>query len=226
MPTLRRNRRRLRHTATRRLATACLSVLLAAASPAGATSPEGAESPEALMARLKATGENEDVAGVVACIVPEERALFAFIMAMIPIEMMNAVLPRMAKAQGTDSDIGAKTAKFEKTYEALLAKYGVARVSPDTELDMSDPAASARVLNEKFGHIDHAAFVVDAMAILDEIHPQSDDPASPAEPYRAEVASIEVDGDQALVRFESVDDSVRLVRRGDRWFMRLVPPGY
>ena len=60
----------------------------------------------------------------------------------------------------------------------------------------------------------------------DQVYAEPDDAPGPVDSYRAEVASIELDDDTALVRFEGVVDEVQLVKRGDRWFLRLVPPGY
>ena len=70
-----------------------------------------------------------------------------------------------------------------------------------------------------------AAFVADAMAFLASVHPDAAQ-GSPADAYGAEVASIEVEGDRAVVRFRDVADRVQLAKRDDRWYLHLIPPGY
>lgn len=184
----------------------------------------GAETPEALMARLKESGETRDVSVVVDCVVPEERGLLAFLIGMIPIEMLGSMAAMSAQQSG-DPEIQQQVARIHTGYQELLAKYGIQSIDPKNDLDMNDPAAAAKVLDGKLGKIDHTAFIKDSMALVESVHPAAG-PLNPAAQFSDEVKTIDVDGETAMVSFQEAPQQVQLVKRSGRWYLRLVPPGY
>lgn len=209
---------------TKRILAWTAAVAVAAVPAAALAATDGAESPAALMAKLKKSGEEQDIPGVVSCVVPNERGLLVFLMGIIPIEMAGSVIAASAQESG-EQEAQARAIALRDAYTALNERYGVTRLSPEQDLDLTDPVRSSQVLDEKLGQIDHAGFIADAKALLESMHPNPD-ASSSNDQFGDEVKNIDVAGDTAIVTFEKNAEQMQLVQRDGRWYIRLIPPGY
>jgi hypothetical protein len=202
-------------------------VLVSALALTADAAPEsGAPTPEALMETLAAAASKQDVAAVVACIAPRDRAFLSFMLGMVSIEMTGGMMAQMATAPDAPptAELEKKLQEFDSGYRAILAKHGVERFDPSTEVDMADPLALSALAQSRLGEIDHAAFISDAIEFLENsgvTRPDSDQ--NPLHRFETEVKSVEIDGERARVEVINVERPIELIRIDERWYLLLIP---
>ncbi len=192
-----------------------------AAKPAG---KEGAESPEALVEEMKVLAESEDFAALVPLVLPEQRAALTFGLGIMGPSMMIAMGEAMLPMAGGGDPEKAKEAKdkfakLKSGFEALLEKHKINleedKMMGQAQAMGSDPAEAVKALNEAFGHVDHASFLKESMAFME----QMGDGDKSSSDFPSEFEKIEIDGDKATVRAKGKDKPLGLVKHEGRWFV-------
>jgi hypothetical protein len=205
---------------------ACLALPLAACGyntnePAG---KEGAATPEALVEKMKALAVSEDFSLLVPLVLPEQRAALTFGLGIMGPSMMIAMGEAMLPMAGGGDPEKAKEAKDKFTklksgFEALLKKHKIDleddAVMGQAQSIQSDPDEAVKALNKAFGHVDHASFLKESMAFLD----QMGDGKKSKSTFPTEFTEIKVDGDKATVLAEGKDKPLGLVKHEGRWYI-------
>ena len=153
-------------------------------------------------------------------------AFLSFMLGVVPIEMTGAMIAQSATEPGAPPgvEMNRKLKEFDDGYGQILAKHGIERFDLSTEIDMRDPTALTSLAKSRLGHIDHAAFVSDAIAFVesvDESGPKGQH--NPLALFDAEVKKIHIDDDRAYVEVVNVDQRIQLIRIDARWFLLLIP---
>jgi len=204
-----------------------------------ATEPYGAESPQAVVARMKAAAEKEDLGEMAACLAPEDRAALSLTMVMVTGMVMafasmgagmgEAMGDAMGEAMGEMSDeqkqemaeqkakAEADVAAMQGKYEAILEKHGLSGImDADSELGADgDPTAA-------LAGVDQVALLEDMMAFLEAL-PGSDGEGegsdAPLDVPTGELSNLVVDGDHASGTMG--DEDVDFVKVDGRWYVSL-----
>ncbi len=216
--------------AASRCVAAALLVSLAPALAAQAAEPPGAATPEALVARLRAAAERDDLAEVANCTAPDQRRVWATALlrrGQIMMQMLGAdegAEPAAAKGATPAEQIEAFKARPERIalpaelqafHQAILEQHGIAaRLAKDGP--PAGDAAAAKLLEG----VDQGALIADLTALIDSLL----DPSRREHPQYfpdTEVGPFEIKGDRATAKCGGCQ--VELVRVGGRWY-HLLPP--
>lgn len=231
----------------RALASLSLATLLAGR-PLLAATTDGAETPQKLVARMKAAAEKEDMKEMLACVAPDDRAVFSMMMVlaagmMVAFSEMGTGMaegmvdafsgeegskePSQAKKPDPELEKSkAKVAAMKAEYEALLGKHGLGEIAKEGP-GPADEAAAKKM----FAKVDHALLLTDVMAFLDKHTDQKekgDDDAGGAPsggPFEAsdfDLSKLKVEGDKAWI--EGSKD-MRFVKVDGRWFVTMPDMG-
>jgi hypothetical protein len=190
------------------------------------TGEEGAATPEALVEKMKALAVSEDFSQLVPLVLPEQRAALTFALGIMGPSMMIAMGEAMLPMAGGGDPEKAKEAKDKFTklksgFEALLKKHKIDleddAVMGQAQSMQSDPDEAVKALNKAFGHVDHASFLKESMAFLD----QMGDGKKSKSTFPTEFTEIKVDGDKATViaKGKDKDKPLGLVKHEGRWFV-------
>ena len=221
--------------ASKCVAAAFLLAIVATAT-SRAAEPPGAATPEALVARLRAAAQRDDLAEVANCTAPEQRRIWAasmlrkgdVMMTMLGVE--GDAAPAAATATSPAQQVEAFKARPERIavpaelgafYQAILEKHGIAARLAKSGAPRDD-AGSAKLLEG----VDEGALIADLAALIDSLL----DPSRREHPTYfpdTEVGPFEVKGDRAKAKVSQEnqcgDCQVELVRVGGRWY-HLLPP--
>jgi hypothetical protein len=224
-----------------------VALLLAshAAVALAATQPYGGESPEAVVERMRAAAESEDLGEMAACLSPDDRATLSLTMVMMTgmvmafaamgAEMGEGMAEGMAEAfedeemsdeeraaakAERDAEKAKATAEIEqmtKQFEALVAKHGLEEaMADDSDMDDADPA-------EVLAGVDQVALLQDLMGFLENLPGESeegdDGEDGPVDVPEGELSGLVIDGSTAhgLIGDEEVD----FVEVDGRWYLSL-----
>jgi hypothetical protein len=206
-------------------------LLALGATPASrAAEPPGAATPEALVARLRAAAQHDDLAEVANCTAPDQRRVWAaamlrkgdVMMTMLGVEdgaagaaAQGATPAQQVEAFKARPERIAVPAELGAFYQAILEKHGIAARLAKGGAPRDD-AATAKLLEG----VDEGALIADLTALIDSLL----DPSRREHPTYfpdTEVGPFEVKGDRAKAKCG--DCQVELVRVGGRWY-HLLPP--
>jgi len=219
-------------SAGRVLAAALLLVLPALLRPSAlrAAEPPGAATPEALVARLRAAAQRDDLAEVANCTAPEQRLVWAAAMLRKGAMMMqffdsgDGAAPAAADAGTPAQQVEAFKARPERIampaelqafHQAILEKHGIA-----ARLGKEGPPANDAAAAKLLAGVDQGALIADMTALVDSLL----DPSRREHPKYfpdEEVGPFEVKGDHAKAKCG--DCQLELVRVAGRWY-QLLPP--
>lgn len=224
-----------------------VALLLAshAAVALAATQPYGGESPEAVVERMRAAAESEDLGEMAACLSPDDRATLSLTMVMMTgmvmafaamgAEMGEGMAEGMAEAfedeemsdeakRERDAEMAAQrdeaaagVAAITGEYEAILERHGLMELmSDDAAMDDADPAAM-------LAGVDQVALLQDLMGFLENLPGESeegdDGEDGPVDVPEGELSGLVIDGSTAhgLIGDEEVD----FVEVDGRWYLSL-----
>lgn len=215
-----------------------------AAPAAAAKAQPGAETPEKLIERMKAGAAKEDFGEIAACLSPKNRVEMAMAMYMgatmmvafahMGVEMGSGMAAGLAGAAGEPSaadkqkaaDDKAKAMKeiegLQKSYDALVAKYGLPAMPKEGEPEKPQP--SKEEVEAMFAKIDTGAFLNDAMAVMKAM--PGDDKGEKAGPVQIPAGGLEnlkIAGDKATGNVGP--DAFSFVKIDGRWFVDEMPKG-
>jgi len=213
------------------LALVCASIFLLAAcgDESGGVAPpvEGGETAQAVVDGLRDAIEKDDVAGFNAYILPEQRALLSFGLAVFPVkrivELSEAMLPASAAAGPQElMKAKARVEAMKKERAALLSKYAIdLGDEKQPAAPLSGPDAMEKALNETLGHVDHAAFIRESRAFLERHSPGEEKQPPALVNFKRKFGTLTLDGDKATVPMEGVAKPLGLVKRDGRWYADL-----
>ena len=112
--------------------------------PAADSASDGAESPDALMKKLGAAAEVQDVDVVISCIAPADRSFLSFMLGIISVEMTGFHIMQMS--QSDDAEVPAEVQRElqrrrEPVRQVLRPE---ARVLGDAEQQLAQVSAGLR----------------------------------------------------------------------------------
>ena len=196
------------------------------------SAPEGAASPEDMVEKMKALAESKDFGGLIPLVLPEHRAMLTFGLGLMGPMMTIGMGEAMLGFAGGGDEEKAKAAKdkfavLKKKWEDLMVKYKVPTLEDETmgELMMGEDADSKMAaVNKLLGHIDHAAFIKESMALMESMNDKTDgdEPGSAggvSTTFPDEFEAPVVEGDTATIRAVGKDEPMTIVKRDGRWFM-------
>jgi len=220
-----------------------LALLLAshAAVALAATQPYGGESPEAVVERMRAAAESEDLGEMAACLSPDDRATLSLTMVMMTgmvmafaamgAEMGEGMAEAFEDEEMSDEERAAAKAERDaekaeamaeieemgRQFEAIVEKHGLEEVmDDDSNMDDADPA-------ELLAGVDQVALLQDLMGFLENLPGESeegDDGADgPVDVPEGELTGLVVDGSTAHGMIG--DEEVDFVKVDDRWYLSL-----
>ena len=240
-----------RRTRSSRFVTLAVAALFAvhAGAAYAATQPYGGESPEAVVERVRAAAENEDLGEMAACLSPSDRSTLSLTMVMMTgmvvafasmgAEMGAGMAEGMAEAfedeemsdeakRERDAEMAAQrdeaaagVAAITGEYEAILERHGLMELmSDDDAMDDADPAAM-------LAGVDQVALLQDLMGFLDAMPGESEEGEegdggggdSPVDVPHGELTGLAVDGDHATGKLG--DEDVEFVKVDGRWYLSL-----
>jgi hypothetical protein len=229
----------------RPVAAALASLLLALPSLAAAGAPHGAESPQALVARLEAAAEKQDLPEMMACIAPDQRREMALAMVagagmMVAFMGMGGSMAagmgeavaegvsgeEMTAEQKAEMEAGqkaleAKAADLQKRYEAILDRHGVTAMMSDETPLPEDPKERSAALAKMFAKTDDVALVTDLIGLMSELGGSEGEGAGEREaPFSlpGEVGGYEIHGDQATAK--AGEETIEFVKVDGRWYFQ------
>ena len=199
--------------------------------PAPIPAVGGAETPEALLTRVRAASDKQDLTELFACIQTEHRAGMAYFMGVGPIQMMIGVAEMLTGVGQGDqaSEMKAKVSIMKEKHAALLAKYDVPMIKQGDRV-MQDKTQAERlaVLNSQMDGVDLVGFVTEALAIIEEHATKGQKEAGgPFEEMRKRATTPVKEmtrrgNDEVAVVFDKEDTPPMLLRRVDgRWYLTL-----
>lgn len=195
-----------------------------------AAEPPGAATPEALVARLRAAAQHDDLAEVANCTAPEQRVVWAAAMLRKGKMMMQffdsgaGAAPAAANAATPAQQIEAFKARQERIaqpaelqafHQAILEKHGIA-----ARLAKEGPPANDAAAAELLAGVDQGALIADMTALVDSLL----DPSRREHPKYfpdEDVGPFQVKGDHATAKCGGCQ--LELVRVDGRWY-QLLPP--
>lgn len=227
-----------------------LAVALVLASHAAvalaATQPYGGESPEAVVERMRAAAESEDLGEMAACLSPNDRATLSLTMVMmtgmvVAFASMGAAMGEgmaegMAEAfedeetsdeerAGTQDQAQANKAKalaeieaMTGKFEAIVEKHGLEDVmGDDVDVEDADPA-------EVLAGVDQVALLQDLMGFLEDLPGEEDEESdgggdAPIDVPEGELTGLVIEGDAAHGTIG--DEEVEFVKVDGRWYLSL-----
>lgn len=212
--------------------------LLLVALPAAAevAKPYGGETPQALVERLKAAAAAEDMAGVAACMAPDDRAALALTMTAVTgmviafAGMGSDMAGGMAEAMGDEemseedkkemeeqkAAAAAETEKLEQRFQEIMERYGI----DDPMAEGGSEAMEDSEPSEMLAGVDQVGLIADLMALLESLPGDGEDGGTePMDIPEGELQGLEIDGDRATARLG--DDDVEFVRVDGRWYVSL-----
>lgn len=197
---------------------------------ARAAEPPGAATPEALVARLRAAAQHDDLAEVANCTAPEQRVVWAAAMlrkGRVMMQMLggdDGAAPASASAGTPAQQVEAFKARPERIalpaelaafHQAILEKHGIA-----ARLDKDGPPRSDAAAAKLLAGVDQGALIADLQALIDSLL----DPSRREHPKYfpdEDVGPLQVKGDHATAKCGGCQ--LELVRVDGRWY-RLLPP--
>lgn len=234
----------------RLVALACVLALFVpaaatAAEAAKSSVPLGAESPEALVKRLTAAAEKEDLGEIAACLAPPDRAMMSMMM-VLAATMMTAFMSMgsemasgMAEAFQDEESMTAEQkpqnaaakkqmeeqgAAQQKKLEAVLDKYGVTELM---EQDHGEPGDDPMKNAEKLmAGVDQVGLITDLIVFLREgamKDAEGGDATPPIEIPKGDLADLKTEGDGATGTIDG--KPVQFVKVDGRWFVKMPEEG-
>lgn len=204
--------------------------------------PPGAESPEAVVARMQAAAESQDLPEMMACVAPHSRremalALVAGTGIMVAFlgmggEMAGAMGEALAEetageeptpeqeaeVEKEQGELQAKAAEMQQRFEAILDRHGVSEMMKDESPLPEEPEARAAALEKLFADTDDIALTVDLLGLMDDLGDPSEEREIPSPvPVSDTVTDYRVEGDRATAK--AGDETLEFVRVGGRWYL-------
>lgn len=227
-----------------------LAVALVLASHAAvalaATQPYGGESPEAVVERMRAAAENEDLGEMAACLSPNDRATLSLTMVMmtgmvVAFASMGAAMGEgmaegMAEAFEDEETSDEERAEMQNQaqankakalaeieamtgkFEAIVEKHGLEDVmGDDVDVEDADPA-------EVLAGVDQVALLQDLMGFLEDLPGEEDEESdgggdAPIDVPEGELTGLVIEGDAAHGTIG--DEEVEFVKVDGRWYLSL-----
>jgi hypothetical protein len=234
--------------AARTVATLLAFLLLALpAAVAAAAEPPGAETPEALVARMQAAAEKQDLPEMMACVAPTSRREMALAMVagtgmMVAFmgmggEMAGAMGEAVAEGLSGDEAAGdeasaqqeaetekgqaalqAKTAEISKSFEAILDRHGVTEMMNDESPLPEDPAARSAALEKMFAKTDDIALMTDLMGLMEQLGDPSEEKGEIPPPVPVSDTVTDYQVDGDRATARSGEETLEFVRVDGRWY--------
>jgi hypothetical protein len=203
----------------------------------------GAETPEALVARMKAAAAKEDFGEIAACMTPKNRTEMAMAMymgatmmvafAQMGVEMGSGMAEGMAgmageptaEAKQQAADAKAKAMKeiegLQKSYDALVAKYGLPAMPKEGEPEKPQPTQEE--VEALFAKIDTGAFLNDALAVMKAVPGEHGSDSGPVQIPEGGLENLKIDGDKATGTVGG--EAFSFVKLDGRWYIDEMPKG-
>ena len=225
----------------RPVALAVSTLLLGLPVAGSAAEAPGGESPQAVVARLNAAAEKQDMRELIACMKPDARREMALMMVagagmMVAFMSMGGAmgaemaegmaegvsgeeLPAEEKAKLDEGrrEVEAKAAEMQKRYEAILERHGVTAMMEDDSPLPEDPAARTAALDRMFAKTDEMALLDELFGLMQELG-EGDSSKTPVE-LPGPITDYEIDGDRATAK--AGDETIEFVRVDGRWYIEL-----
>jgi hypothetical protein len=203
-----------------------------------ATEPYGGESPQAVVERMKAAAETEDLGEMAACLAPQDRAALSLTMVLVTGmvmafasmgagmgeamgEAMEDAMGEMTEAEKQEmaqkkAEADAQVEEMQGRYEAILEKHGLSGImDADSELGADgDPEAALE-------GVDQVALLEDMMGFLESLPGEEGESAesAPMDVPTGDLTDLAVDGDKATGMLG--DEEVEFVKVDGRWYVSL-----
>ena len=222
----------------------CFFLILASISGGFGRNAPGADSPEALLQRAQAAAAAGDVAELMACIAPEDRAgmvvaLAAGVTMMVGFmrmgtEMMGGMAEGIAEAfheeglsderkaeiEKEKTEAAAKFAELEAELTAIFQKHGAEDLLATAEADSDAGSGDGDRLRKLPAGVDDIALATDLLAFFGEAGQEGPGVGElSVSELDIDFNSLAVDGERATVR--DGDEEIEMVKVEGRWYLRL-----
>lgn len=187
--------------------------------------PDGGATPQEVVDGLMAAAQARDFGALVPYVLPEQRAALAYGIGVMPMTFMvgiaEAMLPAAQAVGGGEAEKAqARIAEMQGAHEALLQKYGIAEVDDGAmQATGGNEAAMMTLFNEAMGDIDHAAFLEDAVALMQKYSGKDGKgQQDPMKEFDKKLVNLKVTGDTATADIEGEEGQLGLVKVAGRWY--------
>ncbi len=187
----------------------------------GSAGADGAASPDELVSKMQVAVNNDDFPAMLPLLVPKQRAMITFGVYM-GAEMMVGMSTRMAGMGGDEGQAAAK--KLSDDWSAIKKRHGLPgdKGAKPEGLDTDDKDQMIEGMNKLLGHVDHAAFLKDALAFM-RANKDPDEEGGAMDTMKGTFKNLKVDGESGTVELEKDDgtETVGIVKIDGRWYADL-----